>query len=355
MANEYSENINFYGWTTPFSGYAIVAMSYMIALDKLTGGKLSVGWQRREQDDSEEYKVLTSEQKYLVCEKPFEKARIGIIKTTPDLFNKNISDVKIGYTMVENTKIGKEWVDHINGMNACFVPSKYLVKVFKDSGVNVPLYQVKQGIDPKLYPYFDRPKKKTFVFATCGWLDQRKNWKEMITAFTSEFSQNEPVELWLKNSNNVFGYEQPFDSRIKIIDELWNFDQMSQFYKDIDCFLAISRAEGAGMSPREAMATGLPTILTNWSGLADISNKNYNYPIEPVAIDEPDYRGDEQPGMQARIDIRDVMGNMRYIYEHQDEAKEKGKKASEWMHKEWSWDVCAREMLDILERDFDYK
>ena len=355
MKKQYKENVNWYCWTTPFSGYGIVGLEYMVALDKLTGGKLSVGWQRRDNDTSLEFQTLTPEQKHLVGVKPFEKARIGIIKTTPDLFVENKSDIKIGYTMVENTEVGKKWVDYINGMNACFVPSKFLVKVFKDSGVTVPVYPVKQGINPKNYHYFDRPKRNTFVFGTCGWLDDRKNWKEMVTAFTSEFSTDEPVELWLKNSNNTFGWESPVDPRVKFIDELWSFEQMSQFYKDLDCFMFISRAEGAGMPPREAMATGLPVILTNWSGLADVSDKEYNYPIDPVSIDLQDFRKENsQPGYHAKVDIQEIMYWMRYVYEHQNEAKEKGKKASKWMHKEWLWNVCAREMLDILEKEFNY-
>lgn len=353
--SKFTENLNFYSWTTPFSGYGAVGLEYITTLNKLTEGKLSVGWQRGTPVDSNEYASLSPEQRYLVCEKPFEKARLGIIKTTPEYFKENISDIKIGYTMVENTMVGKRWVKIINGMDACFVPSKYLIDVFKDSGVTVPLYQVKQGIDPIRFPYFDRPVKDKFVFGTCGWLDQRKNWKEMISAFTSEFSPNEPVELWLKNSNNTFGWEMPRDPRIKFIDEIWTPQQMTQFYKNLDCFLFISRAEGAGMPGREAMATGLPVIITNWSGMADVADPKYNYPIDPVAIDVDDYRGDEQPGKQARIDVKEVMYWMRYIYEHRVESRARGRAASKWMHEEWNWDQCGKEMLDILVKNFNYK
>lgn len=355
LPNEFQENLNWYGWITPFSGYGIVGLEYMTALNRITKDKVSVGWQRTDPSSALEYTTLTDEQKYLVSQKPFEQARIGIIKTTPDIFGHNKSEIKIGYTMVENTVVGKKWVDCINGMNACFVPSKYLIDVFKESGVTVPLYQVKQGINPDLYPYFDRPRKHVFRFGTCGWLDQRKNWKEMITAFTSEFEPDEPVELWLKNSNNTFGWELPADPRVRFIDELWSFEQMSQFYKDLDCFMFISRAEGAGMPGREAMATGLPVIITNWSGMADVANPKYNFPIDPVAIDVDDYRGDEQPGKQARLDIQEIMYWMRYVYEHPEDAKARGKAASKWMHKEWNWNQCAKEMIEILVKEFDYK
>ena len=355
----YEENLNWYGWTTPFSGYGIVSLEYMVALDKLTGGKVSVGWQRREPDNSNEWKTISLEAQNLIHHKPFEKSRIGIMKTTPELFGNNISDVRIGYTMVENTRVGKSWIDKCMAMDALFVPSKYLVDVFKESGFTKPIYTVKQGINPELFKYHDRRKnrkRKTFVFGTAGWLDDRKNWREMVTAFTSEFDHGEDVELWLKNSNNMFGYEQPADQRVKLIDELLSFEGMQILYKNIDCFLFCSRAEGAGMPGREAMATGIPTILTNWSGMADVCDTRFNYPLEPVAIDLPDARQqDEQPGFQARISVEELMYWMRYIYEHQDEAFDKGKLASDWMHNEWSWDACAKDMLSTLEKNFDYK
>src|SRR3990167_2036947 len=291
----YDENLNWYGWTTPFSGYGIVSLEYMVALDRLTGGKVSVGWQRRIPDNSSEWRTISLEAQNLIHYKQFEKSRLGIIKTTPELFHNNISDIRIGYTMVENTRVGKNWVDKCMAMDALFVPSKYLVEVFKDSGFTKPIYTVKQGINTDLFQYVDRrrkdrPARSKFIFATAGWLDERKNWQEMVTAFTSEFDNGEDVELWLKNSNNMFGYEQPADQRVKLIDELLSFEGMQIFYKNVDCFLFVSRAEGAGMPGREAMATGLPVIITNWSGMADVANATFNYPLEPVAIDLPDAR-----------------------------------------------------------------
>ena len=353
--NDFKEGINWYGWTTPFSGYGVVTLEYIVAINKLIGDKLSVGWQRQEPSKSQEFSILTKDQRYLVSQKPYQKERLGICKVTPEYFYVNESDIKIGYTMVENTRVGDKWVKTINGMNACLVPSKYLVNVFKESGITIPVYPVRQGINPKLYPYFERKKKDKFIFGTCGWLDERKNWKEMCIAFASEFSDDEPVELWLKNSNNTFGFEQPEDPRIKFIDELWDFKQMNKFYQDLDCFLFCTRAEGAGMPAREAMATGCPVILTNWGGLADICDPKYNFPVDPVAVDLPDYRGDEQPGFQARIDVQEIMYWMRYAYENWKESMARGKAASEWMHKEWTWEKCAEEVVELLQKEFQYE
>ena len=52
----------------------------------------------------------------------------------------------------------------------------------------------------------------------------------------------------------------------------------------------------------------------------------------------------------ARLDIAEIMYWMRYVYEHQDLAFAKGKLAAEWMRKDWTWEVVAKEMGEILEK-----
>ena len=339
-----NEGINWGGWFNPLSGYGIVNLEYATALERLTG-KVSVPWEREVDMIQEHWGLLTDEQRTLLS-KPYTKERVGIIKTTPQLFTKLESDFRIGYTMVENTMIGKRWTELCNQMNAIFVASPYLVKVFKDCGVTVPIRSVKQGIDSRKFPYIDRPEKSVFTFGTIGYQDERKNWKDLIQAFCSEFEPFEPVELVIKNSNKYFEYMVFNDRRIKILNDKMTFEQITNLYTTFDCFVFPSHAEGSGLPPREAMATGLPTILTNWSGLEEVCNPEYNYPIDPIAIDFPDIRGDEQPGFQARLDVKELMYWMRHAYIHKEEGRKKGKKASEYIHKEWNWDVCAKDLLN---------
>lgn len=337
------DKINFNGWCNSQSGYGIVTLEYATALNKLVD--VSVGWERRVDMLKEQFDMLTQEQKDLL-EKPYTKERIGIIKTTPHMFFKCDNEFRIGYTMVENTRIGEGWVEMCNKMDAIFVPSNFLVSVFKEGGVIKPIKVVKQGINSEKFPYYSRPKKDKFIFGTIGFIDERKNWKDLVQAFTSEF-QDEPVELWIKNSNKYFEHLSFSDSRIKVINTYYTFEQIQQLYKLFDCFVSPSHAEGSGLTPREAMGTGLPTILTNWSGQTEIAD--LGYPIDPISIDYPDIRGSEQPGFQARIDVKELMYWMRYVYEHQDEAKAKGKEASKEIHTNWNWDIAAVDLLKKVE------
>ncbi len=341
------EDISWFGWSNPRSGYGIVNLEYSTAVERLTS-RVYYGWERKEHLLPEDFEQLTDEQKILLT-KPYKKTRIGIIKTTPQMFYMNSSDFRIGYTMVENTKIGESWIKFCNNMDAIFVPSKFLIQVFRDCGVTKPVKAVKQGIDSRKFPYYEKKPKEKFIFGTIGYMDDRKNWQDMVRAFCSEFEPDEPVELWIKNSNSYFQYSRFSDPRIRIINKLYRFEDIPKLYRYFDCFLCPSHAEGSSLTPREAMAVGLPTILTNWSGMTEICNSNFNYPLTPIAIDIPDVRGPEQPGFMARIDIAELMYWMRYVYEHQEEAKEKGKKASEFIHENFNWNVCAVHLLKQVE------
>jgi len=345
MTQSNNLKLNWWGWMYFASGYGVVNLEYATALERLTGG-VSIGWERKTKSDVD-WDKYSEEQKKLFA-KPYTPERIGIIKTTPPLFRHNICNFRIGYTMVENTVVGPEWVKLCNQMDMIFVPSKFLIDVFRDSGVKVPIRNVKQGVNLDIFKPVVRKREDIFTFGTVGYIDDRKNYQALIQAFTSEFIQGEPVRLLIKNNNHKFGFWQPVDRRIKYINTNYSVEELTKFYAMLDCFVFPSRAEGAGMPPREAMATGLPTILTDWSGLSDIADERYNFPIKPIAIDVKDSRGPEQPGFQARLDIAELMYWMRYVYENYDEAMKIGKQGSDWIRKEYSWDACALNMLQIL-------
>jgi glycosyltransferase involved in cell wall biosynthesis len=342
------ENLNWYGHFNTITGYGIVNIALPMAIQR-SGVGVNYGWESYDHKFPE-WDFLDNEQRLFIS-KPFVKHKVGIIKSLPTEFLYNISDIRIGYTMVENTMVNKLWVDECNKMQALLVPSEFLVKVFKDSGVKVPIRAVRQGIDSTTYPFYDRSQRihDKFIFGTSGFMDDRKNWKDLISAFDSEFSKEEPVELWIKNSNGDWGYFDLIDERVKVIKTRYTFAEMNRLYQMMDCFVCPSHAEGSGLTPREAMATGLPTILTNWSGLTEIAHEDISYPLTPVAIDHPDFRKDEQPGFQARLDVRELMYSMRYVYEHRIESLLKGKKASIFIHREYNWDKCAQVLLGQVE------
>lgn len=296
---------------------------------------------------------MLSEEERAIFDKPFVKQRVGVIETNPFDFDMIDNEVKVANTMCESDHLNPVWAEKLNAMQQIIVPNEYCQKAFLDSGVTQPITIIPHGIDTDRFQYIERPKdRKPFTFLLLGWLDadtDRKGVMDTIQAFASEFESTEDVQLILKSSNPSFGYYKNFtDKRIKTIVEGYTFDDIVKLYSEVDCFVFPSRAEGIGYPPREAMSTGLPTILTNYSGLEDIALPILSYPLQPAVI-EPRPNFIEQDGNWARIDVSELMFEMRHVYENQPEATIRGRRASEYLRTLYSWPVVTKKLVSFLE------
>lgn len=340
--------LNWYGFLTPFGGYGINALRWLVNLSRL-GVDIRVHDAYKPNVDSEEWKALTEEEK-TIMNKPWKKFKVGVVESTPWEFGLCDNEIKIANTMCESDQIGPDWVDPCNLMDHIVVPNEFMKKVFETSGVTKPVHVIRHGVDSiTRFKYFDRPKRSTFTFGTVGYLNERKGFFELVRAFASEFEPNEPVELVLKTSNLVYGYYKNWsDPRIKMIDKHLDSRELYELYKSFDCFVFPSRAEGYGQPPREAMATGLPTILTNYSGLEDVCNPDFNYPIDPISFERGVNPIEEQTGNWAKIDIQELMYWMRHVYENRGEAMMKGSRAAAEMRNHHTWGQSAIRMAEFL-------
>jgi glycosyltransferase involved in cell wall biosynthesis len=129
--------------------------------------------------------------------------------------------------------------------------------------------------------------------------------------------------------------------------DIWQYQALMQI---ADCFVYPSHGEGFGLQPLEAMATGLPCIVTDYSGMSDFLDERWALPLpargEEVAANftrqygrdagNPDYEC-----VWARIAVDDVCDRMLWCYERRDEAAELGRRAAEMVAAEWTWDQAG--------------
>ena len=350
-------SINYFGYFTSFGAYGIANMQWVKHLRR-QGITVYPHGKFMPKIGDKEYGILNDEERE-ITQIPFIKQRIGIIETTPFDFETIDTEIKIANTMCENDLMGKPWVKACNGMNYVLVPNVFQKDVFINSGVKEEKVKIiPHGTETDKFLELNRPTRDVFTFGMVGYLNgtedeegrklDRKGVFDVIQAFSSEFSEDEPVQLILKTSNPAFGYYSRFTNRqIHTINKLYDTIELCNLYHSLDCFVFPSKAEGIGQPPREAMATGLPVIVGNYSGLEEIANEKYCYPISPSGFFKR--KGwVEQPGNWATYDISELMYLMRYIFEHQAEAKEKGKKAAKEIRKNHSWENAAVKMKEFL-------
>src|SRR5438132_1961993 len=104
---------------------------------------------------------------------------------------------------------------------------------------------------------------------------------------------------------------------------------MPRLYRAVDAYVTPTRGEGWCRPLMEAMAAGLPTIATAWSGLTEFHNADVGYPLkyrlEPVteagAREIKIYSGQRW----AEPDLDDLRRLMRQVVTEPEAARSKGR------------------------------
>lgn len=347
------------------SGYAVSAKNFMLSLDdlnvdiryKYVYGK-GTPFPVDEREHTDNYRIN------IIKDRKFIKDYPQVVYGQGDVFYKNDGKYKIGYTMLETTGIPKEWVRQCNLMDEVWVPSSFNVETFRNSGVKVPIYVIPLGIDPNYYSpnieSYKRHDKYTFL-SVFEW-GERKAPEVLLKAYTKAFSKKDNVLLLCKVINNDGSINVQEEIRkLQLPEEgpeiifLYNTKfadyDMPTLYRSADCFVIPTRGEGWGMPILEAMACGLPTIATDWSSQMDFFNKSNGYPVDVEKLIEAKAKCPYYDGFKwANPSEEHLIENLRYVYDHQEEATQKGMKASDEVRKIWTWEKAAEKMLQRLDK-----
>ncbi len=241
-----------------------------------------------------------------------KKSRLGKVIVFEDLLwwpneekyrkmvNKASQDsIRIAYSMFESTKIPNEWVMILNKhFDAVAVPDPFLVEVYKNSGVKIPIFIVPLALNLK--PMLEQPLKKErhlpMVFGNLAACNDRKNQLLLVRAFAKAFGNNPNVRLRI----NCRGGEQEISNAItrEIVQQGLTNVEFTQFalnraeylklFQEIDCYVSISKSEGFSIQPREAMALGIPVISTDNSAQKTICDsglvRTVHSPFQELSI-----------------------------------------------------------------------
>jgi glycosyltransferase involved in cell wall biosynthesis len=252
------------------------------------------------------------------------------------------------YTMYECTKLPDDWADQINNkVERVIVPSQWLVEVFEENGVTRPVHVVPGGISPDEFPIFstyheDRP----FTFMCLGDRGSRKGFDVTWSAFYKAFGDSKDVRLLVKCRPESLNHIDLSNSDRRV--SVWRDDveQMADVYAQADCYVFPTKGEGYGMPPREAAACGLPVITTRWSGTADDIDC-WAIPINTFKLEKSML---QSKGMWAYPDVEEVAAHMRWVYEHREEARAKGRAAAQWLREHATWDHAAQKLIELFGR-----
>lgn len=277
-----------------------------------------------------------------------------------DAMPKN-SKIKIAFSVFESTRIPLEWVQILNSrFDAVVVADPYFIKVYKDSGVKIPIFHIPLGIyiDEFLEKPLKKEASKPFVFRCCSRFFKRKNHHLLITAFAREFGNRTDVKLKI-NGGGKWGSEKIYENlkalvkklkvtNISLTNDALPWHKYIETMSSMDCYVNISQGEGFSITPRESLALGIPTIVTNNTAQKTICSTDLVRAV-PSTIRIPTNRKtvNEQVSYQFNCRLEDVQAALRDVYQNYQRYLEKAHQGREWV-KQYRWNDLRKKYLNLI-------
>jgi hypothetical protein len=249
-------------------------------------------------------------------------------------------------TMWETTRLPEGLRDGLHNFEQVFVPSLQNVELYSqyhDDVSYVPL-----GVDPEAWAYRARqaPGRK-FRFLADG-RGLRKGSDVSAKAFKAAFPKGAGAdpkpELMFRGSWATRYTNQD----VKVSSARLDDQAEAVLYAYAHCYLAPSRGEGWGLQPLQAIAQGLPTILTNAHGQEAFADLGWGVRAK---LAKADYSLYGESGDWWEPDLDGVVDHMRYVYDHYDVACQVARRHSATALDRFTWDNSARSLVSQLTAD----
>eukprot|EP01112_Ceratiomyxa_fruticulosa_P000319 TRINITY_DN1029_c0_g1_i1.p1 TRINITY_DN1029_c0_g1~~TRINITY_DN1029_c0_g1_i1.p1 ORF type:complete len:487 (+),score=88.13 TRINITY_DN1029_c0_g1_i1:1036-2496(+) len=353
-------------WSGPaFSntGYGVECRAFIIALHEL-GVPIKVipaedqsQWSNGLIPDKERDIILslvTDPSKFKTSDPP----RILVSHTEPQVLQTfSWARINIARTMWEMQNLSPNTIPVLSRFDDVWVPSNFNRDSFISAGIHKDKVVVIEECIEEVYinPNRSAPpvvfgNARKFSFLSVFTWQYRKGWDILVRAFVEEFSDEEDVSLIIKTSgilgkteNQISQELQNFIQRndlypnkpytvppnvILVVNAPITQNAMPNMYNAVQAFVLPTRAEGWGRPTFEAMAMGLPTITTKYSGQAEFVNKETAFPIPHKIVSVSQEAANEYPpfkgGKWAEPSVTHLKKIMRKVVNNYEQAKQVG-------------------------------
>lgn len=281
-------------------------------------------------------------------------------------------DYNIGLFAYETSNFKMSgWKNYLNLMDANIVINNQMITSCINSGVTTPLHLVPHARNfsnyvekyEKLETITSQVSSSDFIFYTIGEMTKRKNFSALLKAYFTEFSESEPVCLFVKTNKSTYEF---YDYCGKILDglsiknppkvismtERISDDDINRIHYTCDAFVQPSYGEAWSIPAFDAMAFGKTPIVTNCTGYREYIDDSVGWLVE--GHDEPIFAADKQVDdiytyneTWFSVDIMDLKRKMRECYEKEGIRRLKAQNALDRAY-EFSYEKVGSIFLEVL-------
>jgi len=285
------------------------------------------------------------------------------------------SQLLLAYTMYEATILHPDFKRNMHRFDGLIVPSDWCAEIFKNNGYKGPIFVVPLGIDPGDWPAIERPvdRKPYRILWQGAVINDRKGGKQVLKVFNDLNLPGAELVLKFNPHYTISRIEWDFRLDRECLEQILQFPYMTEQINDINvrsCGRAFSQedlqkflaqadlsiypsfGEGFGLIPLEHMATGLPVILADNSGMSMYASPEYCWPV-PCAKKCSSFG--QEHGIDYIADEGELKRAILWAYNNRQAAHELGRKASVWVHQNWTFERAARKLIETIENAVQIK
>ena len=245
-------------------------------------------------------------------------------------------------TMWETNWLPPEFSEYLHLFDTVIVPSLHNWELFSQFHDNVRVIPL--GVDREVWHPKERPNNEKFKILCGGSEWYRKGLDVVLKAFLQ--LKLPDAELHIKIVPPYLSAPDNLTYPNVVVHNKWmTVEAEADLVRSADCFISVSRGEGFGLMPLQAISAGVPVILSDAHGHREFSDlATHRIPTHSVATNEGTWQnmGDwDEPEFDAILDAIQDMYKNRDRYREQAEVHAGEVSA-------FNWDTAANQLLQAV-------
>lgn len=302
-------------------------------------------------------------------------------------FCPEVSDYRVGWTMIETLDVMPDIVDWCNNVDLILCPTSIDYRRFSVAkGLKTELANCRIGYDQKVFNPEVKPMdivnlRNRYVFGVVGSWNYRKSVRETVEAYCMAFDNTDPVSLLLvckygnrpfgehKDNKEMWGIKPELSKILKsinkdpdkiphicVLDVPMHPEVIPHLYARIDCLVGFSKGESTWLPGLELAGMKKPVIqLHNEAcGYMDYM-RGARYLCRDVKYKEcgpelyegtSEYYYGEKMGFGNAFELEDMLVK---VYRESGSAIQQSEINERYnLVKDWTWDNSIKSLIDIL-------
>jgi len=245
-------------------------------------------------------------------------------------------------TMWETNWLPPEFSEYLHLFDTVIVPSLHNWELFSQFHDNVRVIPL--GVDRDVWYPKERPQNDKFKILCGGSEWYRKGLDVVLKVF---LEMNLPdAELHIKIVPPYLSAPDKLDYPNVVVHNQWmTVEQEADLVRSSDCFISVSRGEGFGLMPLQAISAGVPVILSDAHGHREFSDlATHRIPTRSVPTNEGVWQnmGDwDEPEFDA------IFNAIQDLYENRDRYRQQAETHAGEVSA-FNWGTAADQLLQVV-------